>query len=288
MLVSLSVAGIEVRRVGPDNVEAVTHILNASSHGHSFAYDLDVVRFLAMAGLWNISYVHSFAAYWGGEPAGVVLNSVDAPSREAYSLYWGVLPAFRGRGILSVLCRTYMDCLRREGYARVHGGAHPDSSWDVFRKQGWRLTGEHFRMKAAALEPPPAAGSLRAQPLGAEEVLALWPQAPGEFRCWTQSAAFIRNARRFLEIAGAFEGDRLLAYCVFTRLPAHTLLLDLRRLEGADTAAWGLLRHLVESGCPSPYEAYMAQAGRPFHELLRAAGFVETGRIVSIALELAG
>jgi hypothetical protein len=286
VLVSFAVAGIEVRRIGADNLEAVIHILNASSRGHSFAYNLDVVRFLAMARLWDVSYAHSFAGYCDGEPAGVVLNSVDEPGREAYSLYWGVLPAFRGRGVLSLLCRTYMERLRREGYTRVHGDARPDSSWRVFDKQGWRRTGDYVGLEAAAPAAASAVMPLHIRALGAEELLSLWPQPPGETRCWTQTAAFIRKARSFLEIAGAFYGGRLEAYCVFTRWPGHTLLLDLRRR--ADAAARQLISHLAESGCPPPYEAYMAQAGSPFHELLRAAGFVETGRIASIALDLAG
>ena len=273
--------------MGAENLEAVIHILNASSRGYSFAYNLDLVRFLAMARLWNVSYAHSFAGYCDGEPAGVVLNSVDARSREAYSLYWGVLPAFRGRGILSVLWRTYTEQLRHEGYMRVHGDAHSDSSWPVFQKQGWRRIGDYAGLETAALTPPPAT-SLRVKELGAEELLSLWPQPPGETRCWTQSAAFIRNARQFLEIAGAFDGQRLQAYCVLTRWPGHTLLLDVRRLPHADAAAWQLIRYLAEDGGPPPYEAYMAEAGGPFDGLLRAAGFAETRRMASITFDLAG
>ena len=77
--------------------------MNESSAGKMFAFHLDVMQFLMLARFWNFSYAHSYLAYVNDQPAGILLNSVNPPSKELYTFYWGVVPAHRNRGPAAAL-----------------------------------------------------------------------------------------------------------------------------------------------------------------------------------------
>jgi hypothetical protein len=270
--------------VGLDNIGDVVRILNLSSRERTFEYCFDVARFLATAQMWNLSYGHSWVGYCRAEAAGVVLNAVDPPSREAYSAYWGVLPDFRRQGVLSELYGAYLGQFRREGYLRVHGDAHADSPWPLFDKLGWRRGSRCFQMEAAKPRPGPAGAACVVRPLDAAELARQWPEE-GPARCWTGARAFLRNAGQAIEILGAFRRGDLQAYCVATALPGHTLLLHLDQRPAYEGASRQLIGHIAENR-PAPYSAYMAPDGSAFHAALSAAGFAATREIAAITLDL--
>src|ERR1700749_1734937 len=87
------------RRIDLENLPDAIHLMNESSRGMSFEYQLDTFSFLSLSRYWNFSYEHSRIGYVEGEPAVLILNCVDPSAQEAFTFYWGALPKFRSRRI---------------------------------------------------------------------------------------------------------------------------------------------------------------------------------------------
>src|ERR1044072_8884355 len=105
-----------VRRIGPADIADVASIMNESSRGHMFQFQLDPMQYLFLSNFWQVSYDHSYIALLDSRPAGVVLNCIDRPENESYSFYWGVIPGCRGRRLSMALVHQYLGQVRREGY----------------------------------------------------------------------------------------------------------------------------------------------------------------------------
>src|SRR4051794_27055368 len=123
-----------VRPIGLADIPAVASIMNDSSRGHGFEFRVQPIDFLFLSSLWQFSYRHSYLGLIDSEPVGVVLNCLDAASREAYSFYWGVVPSRRGRPVSMALVHKYLDQLRQEGYLRTHLDASLSSPLAIYER----------------------------------------------------------------------------------------------------------------------------------------------------------
>jgi len=72
-----------IKPIGPNDLTETARLVNESSRGHSFEFDLDLAKFLGLSSYWNFSYYHSSIAYANGVGAGVLLNTVEPQVRSA-------------------------------------------------------------------------------------------------------------------------------------------------------------------------------------------------------------
>jgi len=273
----------DIRLLALENVEEAIGVINGSSRGCSFQFNLDLARFLAHARFWNFSYRHSYVGYVNGAPAGVLVNSVDPEERQAYSFYWGVLEGFRRRRLSLELVHTYLDQLRLEGYLRTHCETSRDSPVGIFPKLGYQARGHLLELEAARPDPGPQAVEIEVRRLDPGELEA--GRAPAE-RHWTSRSAFLHHAAPMLEILGAYRDGKLVGYAVVTCWTGHTVLLDLEAADASRLSARKLIRYLVENDYPSPYTACMVRPASPAHDRLEAAGFRNTKTFTWWILEL--
>lgn len=276
---------LDLRPVTPENLESVVDLINGSSRGLNFQFELNVFKFLTLSRFWNFSYSHSYVGYLGGEPAGVLLNVADAPEREAFSFYWGVLPKFRNRRLSMALVDAYFDQLRREGYHRTHADVTSQSPLGIYEKLGYKKNQELIELKAQ--KPSVEAGNNEFQIcfLEPRELLSQWTSFHAGFSYWTRRPSFIRNAAPFLEIVGAYQQDRLQAYAVITCWPGHTSIVDLQFSVPAKSAAHQLIHSLLRNQYPLPFVVSFVPSASPVHAMLGECGFTLAQRFTSMTLE---
>ena len=62
----------EIRRITAADLSDVVHVINGSSAGFSFQFNVDLAQFLSLSRLWKFSYSHSYLGFIDGKPAGVL------------------------------------------------------------------------------------------------------------------------------------------------------------------------------------------------------------------------
>src|SRR3982751_1008613 len=85
----------EARSIDLTNVDDAIWLINESSRGTPVEYNLNGFEFLSLAAYWNYSYPHSFLAYVDNNPAAIVVNCVEPEAHEAFTAFWGCMPAYR-------------------------------------------------------------------------------------------------------------------------------------------------------------------------------------------------
>ncbi len=268
------------------NLEDAIEVMNVSSRSMPFAYDLDGVRFLGLSRFWNYSYKHSYVGYVRGEAAGVLLNSVQPATREAYSFYWGVVPEFRKGRISMALVYRYLDQVRKEGYLRAYADAGTRDSLRIYEKLGYRADEVLVQLESGEPRLPEVTSGSTIVPLELDRLIAeRGPFMEGPYM-WIRQPHFLKHNNNLLELLGAYRDGRLEAYAVLTTWPGNTLVLDFRTTESTEPAGLDLLRHLVVGGYPPPFVFTMVPRPSPMQVLLEAADFAETKESVSMTLLL--
>jgi len=276
----------DLRLVSLANLDDVIQVMNDSSHTVLLRFNLDRAQFLALSRFWDFSYNHSYIGYVGGEPAGIVLNSVDPDSREALSFYWGVMPAFRKRRLSMALAFRYLNQVRAEGYLRAHADAGADSPTAVYEKLGYRATQVLTQMESGAPQLPQQSSGCEIRHLEIEELLASREPFLSDPLYWAQRPRFLRHAAKMLEALGAYRAGSLVAYAVLTAWPGHTMFVEFQTTADDEAAGLDLLRYMTRERYPAPLILSFIRWPSPMYALLRKADFEETKRITSMTLEL--
>jgi hypothetical protein len=276
---------VDLRTITLQNLEHVVHVLNESSRGTSVEHKLDAVQFLALAHYWNFSYKHSLLSYVDTEPAAIILNCTDEQNRDAYTFYWGALPAFRDRRVALRLFEASCKSLRDDGYLQLYGDAVPDRPVRRYRFIQARDTRALFEMKARVvwLPQPDTPYEIRRLDPAALSTIAL---PADETLHWSQRHSFIRNAATLLEIFGAFDPEGLKAYTVVARQAADTTIIDLRSPTSCLDAGRELLRSLMAQKYPLPFRATNVFEDSYSHRLLTTAAFRIRKRLTSLCRDL--
>lgn len=262
----------DLRTLNLQNLPDAIRLMNESSRGMSFEWNLDLFSFLAMLRYWDFSYEHSLIGYVEGEPAALVINCADPESREAYTVYWGALPKFRTQRISLVLFNASCKKLRDDGYLMLHGVSVPDRPVRRYRfiqAQPERTLIDMTAESPALPDPDPA---LEVREIAIND-LAQFPLASGESFHWCQRLAFLRNVAPFQQFLGAFRGEALKAYAVALPKAPNTSIIDLRSTESDLAAGCRLLLWLVAHDYRPPFTATYVFEGSYAHRVLTATGF---------------
>jgi hypothetical protein len=272
----------ELKRVGTGDLPALVNLLNRSSEGCSFAFHLDLVKYLNLSGFWNFSYELSYLAWADAQPAGVLLNCVDREQQEAHSYYWGVLPDFRKRRLSLDLVHTYLGELKRQGFRNAYATSSADSPLDIYLKLGFR---EHHRLlELRTAQLPSSSSSHRVSKLDAATLLSELQSFPYSDRPWVARPAFLQTAAPFLDLFGVWEDGTLAGWMALTRWTGETSIVAFEFLPGRDVAARDMLSYLAVYA--APYSATHIVAGSRADMLLRSAGFEAAVERISVVLDL--
>jgi hypothetical protein len=274
--------GTELKTIGAADLPAVVAILNQSSADYSFQFHLDLVGYLNLSRFWNFSYEFSYLAWAGPQPAGVLLNCVDAATGEAYTFYWGVLPEFQKRRLSIELARAYLAEMKHRGFSRTYATSSVDSPLSIYNKLGYRLHHSVIELRANVI---PAGPSSEIVKLDVTALLRELPLFPVALRPWVRRPGFLQSAAPFLEIIGARQGERLDAWMALTRWTGETSIVAFDFQPDAEDAAQCLISHLATY--PAPFSATHIVNGSRAEALLRGRGFVSATERVSIVLDLA-
>lgn len=278
-------ARVDVRPLTLDNVMDAITVVNASSAGRTFAFDLDLFKFLTLSRFWRLTYAYSYVAYVEGQPAGVLLNSVDPAAREAYTFYWGVAEKFRKTRVAwELLVHAHIGRLRRERYNRTSGDTSTDSPMSSFRKLGYRPTCELVEVAADGLDPDAGPGEPDVRSLRIGDLLTTLPS--GEARPWTATRYFLEGAESMLETLGVWQGERLTAWLAATRFTGCTVMMMLGHAPGASADLAALIRELPARGFPAPFTASHIPSASPEYAVLERLGFCTRQRWSHISLDL--
>jgi GNAT superfamily N-acetyltransferase len=275
----------DLTTIHPGNLDDLIHVMQRSSEGSVFQFDVDLFKFLALSRFWNFSYQHSFLSYVDGQPAGLILNAVEPALHEAYTFYWGVTPEFRGRRVGMSLFDAYLKLLREEGYTKTDGDETDGSPSSVYRRWGYTRNEDFTEMQTRKLRIPPGAEDVEIRSLDLNKLLSSWSVFEG-FRHWVQRPNFLLNDRKFLQVLAAFNNDQLCGYTVFTCLPGHVVINDFRFKD--DKTGLAILRRIADAGYPSPYIASFVPVASPAYRLLEEAGFVGVKHFTSTTLTFSG
>jgi hypothetical protein len=262
----------DLRTINLQNLPDAIRLMNESSRGMSFEWNLDLFSFLALLRYWDFSYEYSLIGYVQDEPAALIINCANPESHEAYTVYWGALPKFRTQRISLVLFNTCCKKMRDDGYFMLHGVSVPDRPVRRYRFIQAQPERNLVDMEAESPNLPAADPTLEVREIDVE-ALAQFPLAAGEFLHWSQRHAFLRNVAPFQQILGAFSGDILKAYAVALPRSPNTTLTDLRSTDSDLSAGYELLRWLVERNYRPPFTVNYVLEQSYAHRVLTSAGF---------------
>lgn len=275
----------EARKLSLENVSDAIRILNESTRGMSFQWQFDFIGFMNFALYWNISFEHTLIGYFDGEPAALIINTVDPDTRSAYTVYWGSLPKFRTRRISLKLLEMSCDKLHNDGYIDLYATSVPDRPLKRYRFVRAVFDGALFDMQAEIPHLPPVDPDLVVREVDVNAISQLVPTS-GERFVWVQRHTFLRGAASYLQFLGAFSGDMLMAYVVSVRKSDTTSILDLRCSESSDRAGFELIRYLASENYRPPLRAYAIFEHSYAHRLLTAAGFTIKKQFASLLRHL--
>jgi GNAT superfamily N-acetyltransferase len=271
-----------IKATSDNDIDAIIRVINDSSEGFSFKFQLDRTSFAACARFWNFSFEHSYLGYVDSHPVTVVINSVDCVAREGCTFYWGVLPEFRGKGLGSALYRAYLDQVTDGGFVRNYLDISPDSPYSLYRRLGYETTHEKVQMKG--LVPNPL-GSLR--DADATNVMRIQPE---EFfndstqsgrRSWTRRAGTLRMASPFLQFVKCSN-----TYATYLFHPRGSTVIDFRWDDQTESPVLALLNHIVADAEERVVYFFDVPVASPLRDLLAKFGFTITDRSQSLLLDL--
>lgn len=264
-----------LRTISALNLGDAIHILNSSSRGMSFEWQLELFSYLMLWQYWKFTPQYSLIRYIDDEPAAITLNCADPESREAYNFYWGALPKFRSPKISLALFDACCQRLHDDGYITLHGDAAPDRPVRRYRFIQAHPHLTLLEMEAASPELPSADSTYDIRPINAGAISQLTSQ-PGETFHWCQRPAFLTNAASFVQILGAFSENSLKAYAVLLTNASYSTLCDLRSPEHCFVAGHELLRYVLMHNFRAPLKVTHILDQGYAHQLLTAAGFHTT------------
>ena len=247
-------------------------ILNISSRGMSFEWQLELFSYLLLWQYWNFTPQYSLIRYVDAEPAAIALNCADPESREAYNFYWGALPKFRNPKISLALFDTCCQRLQDDGYITLHGDAAPERP---VRRYRFVQAQPHLKLLEMQTAAPNLPSTRPTYEICLMDVGALPSpiNQPGEPLHWCQRPAFLSHAASFVQILGAFSENSLKAYAVALTKSSHTTLCDIRSPEHCFAAGNELLRYVMTHNfCPPLKVTHILEDGYA-HQLLTSAGF---------------
>ncbi len=275
----------DLRTINLQNLPDVIHIMNESSRGMSFEWNLDIFTFLAFLHYWDFSYEHSLIGYVEGEPAAVIINCIDPASHEAYTVYWGTLPKFRIKRISILLFNESCKKLRDDGYVMLHGSSVPDRPVRRYRfiEAAPQLTLVDMKAHAPALPDPDPTIEVRHIDVNDLANFAL-PQ--GESLHWCQRLSFVRNIANYQQLLGAFRENVLKAYAVVLPRSSDTTISDLRSTDGDPSPGYELLRWLLTHNYRPPLTALYVFEQSYAHRILSSAGCSPTRQFATLSRDL--
>lgn len=274
------------------DIPVIAHLLTETSRGKVFSYgELDQWKFIGLSSFWKYSLDYSYLGFCDGQPAGIILNTVDPETREAFANYWGVLDSVRRLGLGHLLLAQLLERLHHEGYAHLVSDTTEGSPHSWFSRHGFVREREQLELIASprlADLPAPAPG-FEIKPLIVEQVDDWRVPAPAHPH-WLQRSRFLRASGRHLNAAGAFRNGRLAGYVIATLLGhVGTMVVDCRftpEEPPRETAAI-LCRWLLERGYATPLRFAFLDPGTVEHEVLAALGFELTHPHYRISYDLA-
>jgi len=275
----------EIQAITLQNLDDAVYLMNESSRGMSFEYNLEMFGFLSLARYWNFSYEHSLIRYVENEPAALIINCVDTQAHDAFTFYWGAIPKFRSRKIALSLFDTSCQQLLHNGYNMLYGDAVPDRA--VRRYRFIQAEAQHLMVQLQAQTPnlpiPNAEFEVRVIEPGVLEPNSV---PVSEFRHWCQRHSFLRNAASFLQLVGAFRDKALQGYMVVFPQTSHTFLLDIVSFDSSLEVGYELLRWLVVNDYRPPFIATYVFEQSYASSLLPAAGFREQRTLCTLSRDL--
>ena len=276
----------EFRTLSPQNQQDAIDLLNRTSADTSLKYDLDIFGFRWLARYWNFSYEHSLILYVDGEPAAVMLNSIQPETQDAYTFYWGALPRFRSQRFAISLFEAGCRKLHQDGYTTQFAVALPDRPVRRYRFVQLTPECELVDLHADSLSLPASDPRFLVREVDAND---LPEQAflPGEYQHWCQRPVFLRRAAPFLKFFAALAGEQIQAYAtVLSQFPSMTLS-DVRSPQHCSAAGFELLRALIAQDYYRPplNVAYVFENSYAYR-LLTAAGFAVKRRFSVLRRDL--
>jgi GNAT superfamily N-acetyltransferase len=250
-------------------------------------FDVDLLGFLAISRLWQLSYEHSWIAYADETPAGLMLNTVDSEDRQAYSFYLGVLPEFRRFGLSKELFDSFLTKVRRENYVAAHTETMSPIALSICTHLGYEAVHEALDMEFAIAPwgPPNARYDFRA--VSPAQIFAEWSGPDPPFRSWKTRRRSLAAAGSMLQTFAAYRDSRPEAYVIAGNWPNQTAILDLQFHPGCETAALAALAFLAAQGSRPPFIVYDLLLESEQHRLLAKAGSSLVRRTTILTLSLA-
>lgn len=262
----------EVRALTPQNAQHAIDLMNQSSRDTSLRYDLDIFGFRWLARYWNFSYDDSMIYYVDNQPAAVVLNSVDLPTRDAYTFFWGAHPDFRHGRIALTLAEASSRHLYEIGCLRYYAESVPDRPVRRYRFVQFLPVSDLVDMRAESPVLPVPDPTVEVRPIQPSD-LPSFTLGPGEFQHWCQRHSFLRTAASFVKLFGVFSEGAIKAYAVLQPLANSTTLSELRSPGESSNASHELLRFLLAENYRPPFTVTHVFPNSFTYRLLAASGF---------------
>ena len=245
---------------------------------------IDLPGFLVLSRFWNFSYKHSKLAYVDGEPAGIVLGSVDRGRRDSYTYYWGILPDFRRQRLSMAMYAHYFRGLARDGIDTSVTGVAPDGPLEMYQKLGFVPGDDLVRLEYVESEPPPVPPGFHAGPIAAEEAERLSrPELPGA-DYWTRRPEFRQRLARAVVHVGIRGPEGIAGFATLEPHQGYTMALDYHLPEPRMAAAF--TNYAFERRFPGPVVFPGAHPDTASCASLVECGYIVRGRFRTVTLDL--
>lgn len=277
----------DLRSLTPQNVWDAIDLLNRTSRDTSLRYDLDIFGFGRLMRYWNISYEYSLLYYVDGKPVALILNCVEAETRDAYTFFWGVLPEFRTGKIAISLAEAACSKLWKGRYLMHYAVAIPDRPARRYRFVKFLPQCGLFDMEGLSLTLPPTDSHYAVREIELKEIDKKLFLPPNDRIHWCQRPVFLQRAEPYLKFIGAFAGETLKSYAVIVSHAMNTTLSDLRIFDSCFAAGFELLHWVqFQESYRSPLTVTYVLENSETYSLLSAAGFSITRQFSLLSRDL--
>jgi hypothetical protein len=272
-----------IKLIGPTDLPEIPQLVNNSSQVHSFAFDINVGSFLALSSYWDFSYQHSYIAYIGSQPAGLLISAVDRAARECYSFYWGVLPEFRGTPLALRLGFKFLNQTVHEGFLYSYADVGADSPLSIYDRLGYRKVADiHYMASDGPAEHEVIrSGRIALAWLTADQFLTETNSLSEAAICWAQRPEALRRAARVVRFVKYGT-----AYAAIECQSTMTRVIRFHFRSDDRDSAEALIAHLKRPPFPCSLHMCHVAPGSELHSLVTDLGFRNTRRGAALRLDL--
>ncbi len=208
---------MEIITLEHTSIQNIVEVLNESFADYIIPLQLHVEQLEQKIAAENIQLNLSIGVVSSGKLVGFMLHAINESegNRAVYNAATGVIPAFRGQGMVATMYAALLPKLNELGVKTMllEVIVGNDAAIRAYEKMGYQVnrTLDSFKGKFTATEKNKTTGIRELSTLDWKQLKPFWSTAPS----WQAGVQTLENSKDRLSILGAYEADELVGYVAF-------------------------------------------------------------------------